>query len=293
MQSNFSDDKEIIIYKGKRGQDFKKLIFNLLSSCKLKKHYIDVLTDDDSIHIFEDAFTSSTVDSQNNYEIYEQLGDITANKFIVWYMYRRFPQLKCTNGVKVVARLRINYGAKQSFSTIADSLGFWDYISASEDERSHRKKALLEDTLEAFLGATEFLIDNKIKNNVGYAVVYSLLETVFDKIHISLKYEDLYDAKTRLKELFDFYPKETIGSIEYISTKIALEDKNNFNFTSVYLITGFSLIDNKKIGGKKEEIGSGSSALKSDSEQKAALKALHTLNARGFVKPIPEFYNQI
>jgi dsRNA-specific ribonuclease len=285
--------KEIFIYKGKRGQDFKNLIFNLLSNCKLKKHYIDLLTDDKSINIFENAFTSDTADLENNYEVYEQLGDITANKFIVWYMYRRFPQLNCTKGVKVVARLRINYGAKQSFANIADSLGFWDYISASEDERNHRKKALLEDTLEAFLGATERLIDDRIKEGVGYVVVYNLLKTIFDKIPISLKYEDLYDAKTRLKELFDFYPQETIGSIEYISNKVLLEDKNNFNYTYIYLITGYTVINNKKVGGKKEEIGLGTSALKADSEQKAALKALCTLNSRGFVKPIPEFYNQI
>ncbi len=32
----------------------------------------------------------------------EQLGDVSVNKFIVNYMYKRFPQLRNPNGVDVV-----------------------------------------------------------------------------------------------------------------------------------------------------------------------------------------------
>ena len=65
-------------------------------------------------------------------QIKKQMGDLTINKFIVNYSYKRFPQLKCTEGVKVVARLRINYGSRQSFSEIAEKLGIWNYISAED-----------------------------------------------------------------------------------------------------------------------------------------------------------------
>jgi len=80
-------DEEVIIYNGSRGNDFKELIFNLLKKAKLKTHYINILLDENSLEYYNKAFTSDTADIENNYEVFEQLGDITANKFIVWYMH--------------------------------------------------------------------------------------------------------------------------------------------------------------------------------------------------------------
>ncbi len=116
------------IYLGSRGSDFKALIVTLLQKGNIKEKYIKILTDDDSMKIYGCAFTSELVDPANNYQVLEQVGDLTGNKFIVNYMYQRFPQLDCAEGVKVVARLRINYGAKESFCEIARKLGFWDFI---------------------------------------------------------------------------------------------------------------------------------------------------------------------
>ena len=177
---------ETTIYFGPRGNDFKSLIQKLLQKGNLKPKYINLLTDNESMEIYNNAFTSSTANETNNYEIFEQLGDVTANKFIVWYMYRRFPQLNCTEGVKVIARLRINYGAKQSFFTIAESIGFWPYITASDEQRNKKRKSLLEDALEAFIGATEFLIDTRIKQGVGYSIVYDILEKLIYICQINL-----------------------------------------------------------------------------------------------------------
>jgi len=271
-------DEEVIIYNGSRGKDFKELIFNLLKKAKLKTHYINILLDENSLEYYNKAFTSDTADIENNYEVFEQLGDITANKFIVWYMHRRFPKLMCSQGVKVVARLRINYGAKQSFSNIADKLGFWDFITASEEERSRCKKPLLEDTFEAFIGVTEYLIDTKIRECVGYSVVYNILENLFNEIQISLKYEDLYDAKTRLKELFDFYGVEVLGTIKYESLK-NMEEK----------ITCATITQCK--GNERILLGEGVASLKIDAEQRAALKAIEFLKRRGFSKTVPEIYS--
>lgn len=278
VKSTNSDEVKVIYY-GSRGSDFKELIFNLLKEAKLKMHYINMLVDDDSLAVYSKAFTSDTADINDNYEVFEQLGDISANKFIVWYMHRRFPQLMCPQGVKVVARLRINYGAKQSFSSIAENLGFWNFITASEEERSRCKKPLLEDAFEAFIGATEYLIDTKIREEcVGYSVVYNILESLFDKIHISLKYEDLYDAKTRLKELFDFFGSDVLGTLKYDSVK-NMEEK----------ITCSTII--LELGRKKEILAEGMASLKIDAEQKAAVKAIENLRRRGFSKPVPPIYS--
>ncbi len=121
---SYNDSMSSIIYQGPRGPSFKALIYGLMERGNLKDKYIDLLTDEANMKKFSKAFTAASANKEKNYEIYEQLGDVSANKFIVWYAYQRFPQLQCPLGVKVVARLRINYGAKNSFAEIANNLGF-------------------------------------------------------------------------------------------------------------------------------------------------------------------------
>ena len=273
--------EELIIYEGKRGKEFTDFIRKLLLKGRLKDKYINLLMSKDSMDVYNYAFTSDTADPINNYQIYEQLGDLSANKFIVSYAYNRFPQLRCSKAVKIVARLRINYGSKQTFSKIADELGFWDFITASEDQRSNKKKPLLEDTLEAFIGATEYLIDTKVMNCVGYAIVYDILASIFDEIDISLKYRDLYDSKTRLKELFDLFGKDALGTLEY---KVTKDEVTKINTAIVY----------QKIGARFEkELGRGTAALKNSSEQAAAAMGIETMRRMGYEKKTPRIYVEL
>lgn len=179
------------LYIADRGSKFKTLITSVLKRGIKKQKYLNILTDDQSMEVFSTAFTSQVVDPENNYDQLEQNGDLSANKFIVTYIYRRFPQLKCTDGVKVAARLRINFGSKQSFFKIAEDLGFWEFITATNDLRQRKMKSLLEDVFEAFLGVVETIIDERVKMGKGYSMVYKILESVFDEMEISLAYEDL------------------------------------------------------------------------------------------------------
>ena len=288
--SSYNEQKGI--YLGSRGDDFKEFIDSVLKKGKLKSKYRKLLTDDESMVLYGSAFTSELVDPDNNYQVLEQIGDLSGNKFIVNYMYERFPQLDCTEGVKVVARLRINYGAKQSFCEIARKLGFWPFISATNELRNRKMKPLLEDVFEAFLGATERILDRKKRVGVGYAIVYDFLANIFDEMYISLRYEDLYDAKTRLKELFDLH-EDKIGPLVYKETKHDL-----ITYSSVFRVEGGKYQErpdgtlNKKkiINGRYIKIGEGSAALKADAQQAAASCGLMTLNRQGWFKPVPMIY---
>lgn len=264
---------EPVIYRGIRGEKFKKLIITILNRAKIAKKYMDILTNEESMNLFSIAFTAESADPENNYEMYEQLGDVSAGKFIVNYMYKRFPQLQCTKTVKIIARLKINFGSRMTFSKISDDLGFWEFISASEEERLRRRKDLLEDCLESFIGVTEQIIDNYTRYGVGYTVVYDILASFFDDINISLKYEDLYDAKTRLKELFDVNP--LLGSLVY-----KFERTETLSISKVYRVK-----DRVEIF-----IGEGTAARKPDAEQKAATNALENLRKMGIFREIPEEY---
>ena len=299
------------IYLGSRGQDFKDLISGLLRRGKLKAKYIDILTNDEGMKAYGQAFTAVTADPVNNYERFEQIGDVSANKFIVWYAYRRFPQLDCTEGVPVVARLRINYGAKHTFAPLAEKLGFWDFISAKEDGedrgthvyyRSRHKKDLLEDTFEAFVGCTEYLLDKAYRPGVGYGIVYDILSDIFDEIPISLKWEELFDARTRLKETFDKF--QDLGNWVYIDFREEVGEDGYTMAKSVLfrapIGTNNRAIRIKTGPGKNDyteqpqngwiEIGMGTASSKKEAQERAAEMGIRTLKHLGYYRDAPQVY---
>ena len=298
------------VYLGERGDLFKNLITGLLTRGNLKPKYIEMMTSEKNMELYGTAFTAASADSKKNYEIYEQLGDVSANKFIVWYAYRRFPQLNCPLGVKVVARLRINYGAKQSFASIGERLGFWPFISAAEDGtdrsakyRARHMKDLLEDVLEAFVGCTEWILDNEYRPGVGGGVVYDILASIFDEIPISLKFEDLIDAKTRMKEIFDAFG-DAIGSYQFIDVREEREtsagEMQRVAVAHLYRVPPnhpkypikVNMGEEKILRPNRgwELIGKGSASTKSAAQQKASTEAIRTLNNSGYIKEVPIEY---
>jgi len=295
MQYNNNDENEI--HHGKRDESFSNMIRSILTKSGIQEKYMGKLLDDEALSLYDQGFTSGTANPDVNYEMYEQLGDVTTNKFIVWYMYNRFPVLKTPLGVKVVARLRINYGDRQTLSEIGDKLGFWNFITASVDERNHKKKDLLEDCVESFVGVTEFLLDTRFRNGVGYALVYDILTNIFNDIHISLKYEDLYDAKTRVKELFDFYSRDTAldtGSLKFRNATWVFIDTRDDKLSTSSMYFAPSKNQKNPIDNRPRadwvHLGTGSAALKKDSQQAAAQQALVYLTRIGYTKPVPPEY---
>lgn len=284
------------IYYGPRDSSFQALINNLLIKGKIKEKYVSAILNPKNMEMYSLAFTSKLVDPEYNLEYYEQVGDAVLYQFIVFYFYRRFPHLQKPEGVPVVARLKQLYGARKVLSIIADKEGFWPYISSTVENRGREKKRLLEDTFEAFLGVTALIIDTDIKQGVGYPICYDILSSVFDRIKISLKYEDLFDAKTKLKELFDAY--KTLGNLKYVETKT-----EKMTTSTVYRVKKVTQIRDTKVQGNVtvkviqetediiEKLGSGSAPLKDDAQQRAAEVAIKYLNNQGYKREIPAIYS--
>lgn len=274
--------EQVEIYHGIRDKSFTDLIHNLLARGKLKKEYIELITDESGMKIYDQAFTHDSFSEKNfsdkNYEFFEFLGDSTVNKAIVWYLFRRFPQLECPDGVKVMSRLKIALVSKKSFADFGEYLGFWDFVSCDMETRQTKMKKTLEDVFEAFFGATEMLLDDRIKLGVGGAICAEIVKSLFDEVEISLKYEDLFDAKTRLKEVFDYFKKlkKPIGVLDYDSVR---DDK---------LVTTKAVIVHPN--GSREVMGMGSGALKGIAEQNSAMNALIALKKIGIFKPVPPEY---
>lgn len=185
------------------------LLTKIFKRGKLRQEYIDFLCSQSESYM-HNAFTSSEYDTIKNYQVYEFLGDSVINNFVPYYFFRKYPQLHCDEGVKVLNRLKANFVSCRSLASIANSLGFWPYIRCHNKNNitPQKKNDLLEDVFEAFFGFTVWLLDEEYSIGVGPGLVYDILEDIFDDIPVSLEYDDLYDAKTRLKELFDHYPTE-------------------------------------------------------------------------------------
>lgn len=258
------------IYNGIRGESFKNLITTILKRGKVKNSIINLLLDDEGIKLFDIAFTHPSVNADLNYEYLEFLGDSVVNTAIVWYISKRFSQLKNSKGVKVLARLKINLVSKKSFAKCAGNLNLWDYISCSEVIRSTCKRKVLEDVFEALFGAITFLMDSKIFPGSGYAIIYAIVSDLFDEMDISLKYEDLFDARTRIKELFDYY--KDIGELQYNTVKDG----------AVFYSQAFLIRPDKT----KILLGNSSANTKGESIHNASYHAINVLKTMGYDKKI-------
>jgi dsRNA-specific ribonuclease len=180
----------------------------------------------------------------------------------------------------------INYGSKNSFYKLADEAGFWEFISAPNEMRARKKKDLLEDTFEAYLGAVTVILNREALEarvgpitRPGYSACYNILSTLFDEMKISLAHEDLYDAKTRLKETFDMFGEKLGKNPAY---KEQERGDDGLVYSTVYSV----------IGGKWNKIGDGVATKKADAQQAAATSAIETLGKRGIRKMAPALYRQ-
>lgn len=225
-----------------RDEKFKNFIKSLLSQTDIKTTYIDTLITK-GLKYFEAAFTHSSVDSKNNYEYYEWIGDQICSVTVCKYFKRKFVYLQTEEGVKYLSRLKITYCSKAFFSMFADKLNLIDYISSDMLTRLSDPDSLKEDVFEAFIGVTDHLFDTFIMDDTGYRPIATFLKKLLDQCDISLKYEDLYDSITRLKELFDNIGD---GNMKYNSnTKNPNTYEQSFEVTVAVNIAYYTIICNQ------------------------------------------------
>jgi|688.fasta_scaffold30917_10 dsRNA-specific ribonuclease len=255
----------------------KEFILNTFKNSSISPKYINVLVTEKSLKMYQIAFTSKSLDLKNNYELFEYIGDAVLGNAIVWYFYSAFPQLRCSSEIKILNRLKIIHASSESFSDIAISLNFLPRIHASEEEFNdeEKKQHLLEDVFEAFIGVTKIVLTEHFGlPGIGDEIVYNFISPIFEKKKISFETDDLYDAKTRLKELFD-NKTETNPVFVSFGSVIYEENTNNTTIPPTYS-TRLSFKNNKNI--KFFGIG----RTKQAREKNAAQQALEYLKNNGF-----------
>lgn len=245
----------------------KNILKTFLQSTNIKDEYISILVQ--GIAEYRKAFTAPSIDADDNYEIYELLGDSTANEALVYYFYYLFPQLRCKNGPKIISRLKINYANTESFSKFAEEFNFLPYIKALPEELADldKRAAIMEDVFEAFLGVTKILLaEHTGYVGVGNQIVYNIIKSLMDRRNILLSPEELYDTKTRLKEVFD---RKNIRD-QYGTLKYQYIDQPRKK-VEIYFV----------FQGRPQKISEGFGNIRAVQEKEAAAKALKYLEERG------------
>lgn len=304
-------------YQGPRDESFKNMLRLVFQKSKLNMKTINKIIIDP---LFNQAFTHKSFDNENNYEILELLGDASLTKNIVWYIFDRFPDLHCPEGVKVLSRLKINFVSKQTYSSIADKLNFWDFISADTLTRSTMKKTLLEDVFESFFAVTELVLDKLERRGIGIEFSRQIISSLFDDIDIPIDYYSLYDSKTILKENIDFLisnikanSNQTSPYIFNLQISSILHNKTNSKFHNIVSIGNLEYESNRIKNGELELtktivsvnliinndgqkyqhkyiLGESTGNNKAQAEQAVSLIVLKTLQKRNITKPISDFY---
>ena len=273
-KQQYEEEKKRLIeekFSPQRGDNFRNFIRSILTAkCRLPNDKVNEYLN--HLDLFEQAFTHSSFNPERNYESLEILGDSCLNYCVVYYLTRRFPHLMNSNGsgVGTIARLKINLVSKLIFSQCAQELGFKDHIASDMLTRRDEMPSLLEDTFEAFQGCLIQVINlcDPQSSKKGYIPTlgpsYRIVCAFFDNMEISLRYVDLYDAKTRLKEALD------IAHLGHANITFSQIIDHNGKIVFTYKIKIPNLKDSK-------EWGTGTGFRKVEAEQNACKNAIANL----------------
>ena len=196
-------------------EEFKAFLIGLLfERGNVKKEISEKLFDEEGIQKIKIAFTHPSMLEPQSFEFFETMGDLTANKCIGWYIYRRFPDLQNNpQAAMYMCEMKKKYISKKLFGPFAEKLGLNKFIRYKEIQYVENitkdvkkvvlSKSVLEDVFEAFCACLEDLIDTRVVIGTGYSVIYNIISTLMDDEHIVLNIHDLVDKKTQIKEIMD------------------------------------------------------------------------------------------
>lgn len=210
---------------------FVEFIQNILSSVLNKKTIEKYLTPN-TIEKFKTGFVHKSIkqSATENYELAEFEGDVYVNSIVTKHIRRRFPEIINVDWITKIKQRQIS---KFKLAEVANNLGFlkwikihkaWidfyvdiskgtlkqtgdntiDWVKTSGEYHDFLMSyeefiSILEDTFEAFIGNLVAVVDDYHKiTGPGFGVAFLLFDDILSKINISIKYEDVFDPKTRL-----------------------------------------------------------------------------------------------
>ena len=183
----------------------------------------------------------------------EFLGDSILNFIITDYLYKSFPDIN----EGTLAKMRCSLVSSDALAGIADNLKLGKYLqlgSGENDTGGRTKKSLLENTLEALIGAM-YLDSGITKTKIFLIAVFS---EMLEKVENDTYYKD---SKTIFQEIIQ-------KSYKILPEYKILNEKINYN-KHLFTVAVF-------VGENKYAEGEGSS--KKEAERMAASNALEIID---------------
>jgi dsRNA-specific ribonuclease len=127
---------------------------------------------------------------------------------VAFYATERFPDI---TSVSWLTRIKHTLSSKKTLAKLAMKEGLENFVlydqnfmSAGELRKVNWYDSLMEDTLESFCGVMVYVLTKEgFHRGVGIQIANNILETFYQTLDISVRYEDLFDGISRLKELYE------------------------------------------------------------------------------------------
>ena len=170
--------------------------------------------------------------SFDNYEQLEFIGDTVMNDAVALFIFNKYENYT----VEWLTYIKHSIISSLGLSKVADFLGFWSHIQYDKVGKDNEKEKLLEDVLEAFVGALRQVVESKAsvlcdKNppfGLGILITHKFIYSVLGEMEkknpdfISDSWEKVKDPKTRIKQMmtkYGFGPIEQKLKTQYYSSK--------------------------------------------------------------------------
>lgn len=276
--------------------DLREFVREQLSRGLISSTYLDKFTDMAAMKIFRPAFTHISYEPiagevvEENQERLELLGDVVVNHAVAFHIHERFPTIK---SVKWLTRLKHNLISKRTLGMFAYHAGFGDHIRYGPSMKASIAEnpdvttnieylSMLEDTYEAFMGAVSKVVDKALGGCGGYEVARRLVDSFLNVHDISLDPKKVFDAITRLKELYEAKSLGIRWPIGQAYKKVPLEDGRTE--VAVY---GWPLGDRRPIPQNRIILSQVVGKSKDDASQEAAEKAISALEKTYKISMLP------
>ena len=258
---------------------FKEFITSILvDRGRMTSEGVKKFTDNESMKKYEQAFIHKSYDPRLNYEKIEFYGDLVINLMSGDYMMERFPKM---NSEAWFTRLKQVLTSKKPLSKIAYDNGFPRFIKYGQEIADSIKQrpillinkdyiSMLEDVVEALIGTIFSNINKKTVRGAGYPIVYNIMDSFWSELNITLDYKKVFDAVSRLKQLYER------PDIKWPVTYIYI---NRGEYTKLHTakVIGYPLGNRMPVFKNKKIISTATGTTKAEAREKASEKALEYL----------------
>lgn len=189
---------------------FKRFITQIYKMADLKDEHIYLLTNRNEMKFYSLAFTHPSYNSEHNYQFLEFKGDPIVNYCLIRYISYRFPKIESINWLTKIFH---KFESKKILSHIAEVNNFLPHIKYGDqikkiiNNKNYKKTetylSMLEDVIEAFFSAIFEVLSKNFGKAVAMRICFIILKNLADKIEFKINHDDIFDPRTRLKELFD------------------------------------------------------------------------------------------